>query len=132
MKSKLFLLLFATLVLASPVFAQEAAAPARPLITSGLAMAIASGLCALSQGKAVASSAEAIARSRIRAQSELRAKRYRRGSTAPPCHAHASGYSATTRCDQPATLQHFEQFCCKVYAGVQRVADGALSSVYRK
>jgi F-type H+-transporting ATPase subunit c len=63
MKSKLFLLLFAALVLASPVFGQEAAGP-RPAIniTSGLAMAIASGLCALAQGKAVASSAEAIAR----------------------------------------------------------------------
>jgi F-type H+-transporting ATPase subunit c len=63
MKSKLFLLLFALLVLATPVFAQEAVGP-RPAIniTSGLAMAIASGLCALAQGKAVASSAEAIAR----------------------------------------------------------------------
>jgi F-type H+-transporting ATPase subunit c len=63
MKSKLFLLLIAVLVMASPVFAQEAAGP-RPAIniTSGLAMAIASGLCALAQGKAVASSAEAIAR----------------------------------------------------------------------
>ena len=63
MKSKLFLLLFAALVVASPVFAQEAGG-ARPAIniTSGLAMAIASGLCALAQGKAVASSAEAIAR----------------------------------------------------------------------
>jgi F-type H+-transporting ATPase subunit c len=63
MKSKLFLLLFAALLLASPVFAQDAAGP-RPAIniTSGLAMAIASGLCALAQGKAVASSAEAIAR----------------------------------------------------------------------
>jgi F-type H+-transporting ATPase subunit c len=63
MKSKLFLLLFAALLLASPVFAQETGGP-RPAIniTSGLAMAIASGLCALAQGKAVASSAEAIAR----------------------------------------------------------------------
>jgi F-type H+-transporting ATPase subunit c len=65
MKSKMFLFMFAMLVLASPVFGQEAgaAAPAgRGLITSGFAMAIASGLCALAQGKAVASSAEAIAR----------------------------------------------------------------------
>ena len=63
MKSKMFLLMIALLVLASPVFAQETAT-ARPAIniTSGLAMAIASGLCALAQGKAVASSAEAIAR----------------------------------------------------------------------
>lgn len=65
MKSKLFLLLLAMFVLASPIFAQETAvATARPAIniTSGLAMAIASGLCALAQGKALASSAEAIAR----------------------------------------------------------------------
>ena len=65
MKSKLFLLLLAMIVLASPVFAQEgAAAGPRPAIniTSGLAMAIASGLCALAQGRALASSAEAIAR----------------------------------------------------------------------
>jgi F-type H+-transporting ATPase subunit c len=63
MKGKLFLLLLAMLVIASPAFAQETAG-ARPAIniTSGLAMAIASGLCALAQGKAVASSAEAIAR----------------------------------------------------------------------
>ena len=63
MKTKLFLLLLAMLVLATPIFAQEAAGP-RPAIniTSGLAMAIASGLCALGQGRAVASSAEAIAR----------------------------------------------------------------------
>ena len=63
MKSRMFLLMIAMLVLASPVFAQGAET-ARPAIniTSGLAMAIASGLCALAQGKAVASSAEAIAR----------------------------------------------------------------------
>jgi F-type H+-transporting ATPase subunit c len=65
MKSKLFLLLLAMIVLASPVFAQEstAVAPRAAInITSGLAMAIASGLCALAQGRALASSAEAIAR----------------------------------------------------------------------
>ena len=63
MKTKLFLLLLAMMVLATPMFAQ-ATGEARPAIniTSGLAMAIASGLCALAQGKAVASSAEAIAR----------------------------------------------------------------------
>jgi F-type H+-transporting ATPase subunit c len=55
--------MLAMLIVASPVFGQ-AAETARPAIniTSGLAMAIASGLCALAQGKAVASSAEAIAR----------------------------------------------------------------------
>jgi F-type H+-transporting ATPase subunit c len=65
MKSKLFLLLLAMFILTTPVFAQEgAAAGPRPAIniTSGLAMAIASGLCALAQGRALASSAEAIAR----------------------------------------------------------------------
>lgn len=64
MKGKTFLLLLAMMVLATPMFAQETAVAARPAIniTSGLAMAIASGLCALAQGKAVASSAEAIAR----------------------------------------------------------------------
>ena len=63
MKSKLFLLLLAMFILATPMFAQETAV-ARPAITipSGLAMAIASGLCALGQGRAIASSAEAIAR----------------------------------------------------------------------
>ena len=64
MKARLFLLMLALLILATPVFAQTDASGPRPAIniTSGLAMAIASGLCALAQGKAVASSAEAIAR----------------------------------------------------------------------
>jgi len=64
MKSKMFLLLFAMFVLATPTFAQDTAASARPAITitSGIAMALASGLCALGQGRALASSAEAIAR----------------------------------------------------------------------
>lgn len=65
MKGKMFLLLLAMVVLASPMFAQGTntgnGVPAIP-ITGGLAMAIASGLCGLAQGKAVASSAEAIAR----------------------------------------------------------------------
>lgn len=64
MKSKMFLMLLAMFVLASPVFAQEAAGGGRPAITitSGIAMALASGLCALAQGRALGSSAEAIAR----------------------------------------------------------------------
>ena len=65
MKSKLFLLLLATFVLATPMFAQEGAAAAAPrggLLTTAFAMAIASGLCALAQGRALAASAEAIAR----------------------------------------------------------------------
>src|SRR4051795_6081227 len=63
MKGKIFLLLLAMLVLASPVFAQGTSSE-RPaiIISSGLAMAIASGLCGLGQGRAVASAAEAIAR----------------------------------------------------------------------
>ena len=62
MRTKLFLLMLALFVLASPVFAQDAGGRPAINITSGLAMAIASGLCALAQGRAVASSAEAIAR----------------------------------------------------------------------
>jgi F-type H+-transporting ATPase subunit c len=63
MKSKMFLLLLAMFLLATPVFAQDTTG-GRPAITitSGIAMAIASGLCALAQGKALGSSAEAIAR----------------------------------------------------------------------
>ena len=65
MKSKMFLVLLAMFVLATPIFAQETAAGgerAAITITSGIAMALASGLCALAQGRALASSAEAIAR----------------------------------------------------------------------
>jgi F-type H+-transporting ATPase subunit c len=56
----------AFMFLAMPVFAQggEAAGSATNwvAITSGFAMAIASGLCALGQGKATASATEALAR----------------------------------------------------------------------
>jgi F-type H+-transporting ATPase subunit c len=48
-----------------PVFAQGQATPAGTnwvAITSGFAMAIASGLCALGQGKATAAATEALAR----------------------------------------------------------------------
>ena len=66
MKSKMFLILLAMFVLATPIFAQETAAAAGGgsaiTITSGIAMALASGLCALAQGRALGSSAEAIAR----------------------------------------------------------------------
>jgi len=62
MKPKLFLLLLALTVLASPVFAQGTSDHAAITIPAGIAMAIASGLCGLGQGRAVASSAEAIAR----------------------------------------------------------------------
>lgn len=54
------------LVAASPIFAQATGAAATggdtTLKTAGLAMAIASGLCGLGQGKATASAAEALAR----------------------------------------------------------------------
>lgn len=64
MKSKMFLVLFAMFLMATPMFAQETAAGPRPAIsiTSGIAMALASGLCALAQGRALGNSAEAIAR----------------------------------------------------------------------
>ena len=54
----------AVLFVASPVFAQESGAAAGQwrIITAGFAMAIASGLCGLAQAKAVAASAEAMAR----------------------------------------------------------------------
>lgn len=68
MKSKLFFLMIAMMFLAIPMFAQGTSTPAGgsnawaiPL-TSGFSMAIASGLCALGQGKAVAGAAEGLAR----------------------------------------------------------------------
>ena len=62
MKSKLFFLMMMMLILASPVFAQGTSTSNNYSTLSPFAMAIASGLCALAQGKAVASSAESIAR----------------------------------------------------------------------
>jgi len=66
MNPKLFLVALALLIFASPMFAQTTpgADEVRKwvAITSGFAMAIASGLCGLAQAKAVASSAEAMAR----------------------------------------------------------------------
>ena len=67
MKSKMFFLMMAMMFLAIPMFAQttgggsSSSAWAVPF-TSGISMAIASGLCALGQGKAVAGAAEGIAR----------------------------------------------------------------------
>ncbi len=60
--------IFATLaafLLATPAFAQDAAANAGSQwvpLAAGLGMALAAGLCGLAQGKATASSAEALAR----------------------------------------------------------------------
>jgi len=65
MNKKTILILLALFVFASPIFAQTTGADEVKkwvAITSGFAMAIASGLCGLAQAKAVAASAEAMAR----------------------------------------------------------------------
>ena len=64
MTRKLLLLFAILFVIASPMFAQGVGTTTTTgtWVTGGLAMAIASGLCGLGQGKAVASAAEAIAR----------------------------------------------------------------------
>jgi F-type H+-transporting ATPase subunit c len=64
MNVKLFLILMALFVFASPIFAQGTTGTGTNwvAITSGFSMAIASGLCALGQGKATAGAAEGIAR----------------------------------------------------------------------
>ena len=67
MKTKMFLMMIAMMFLAIPMFAQGGAAPAAGSnpwvpVTAGFSMAIASGLCALGQGKAVAGAAEGMAR----------------------------------------------------------------------
>ena len=65
MKNKLMLLVVTLMVLASPIFAQEAnagAADANRRAAAYIAMGIAAGLCGLGQGRATASAAEAMAR----------------------------------------------------------------------
>ena len=63
MTRKLFFLAVAFLLLASPIFAQAPGGETDlHLPFAYLAMGIASGLCGLGQGKAVASAAEAMAR----------------------------------------------------------------------
>jgi len=67
MKSKLFFLMIAMMILAVPMFAQGGATLAAAgnqwvPVTAGFAMAIASGLCALGRGKAIAGAAEGAAR----------------------------------------------------------------------
>ncbi len=67
LKNVLFLATISLLMMASPVFAQEGAAGGGvsgnlTAVGAAIGMAIASGLCGLAQGKAVASSAEAVAR----------------------------------------------------------------------
>ncbi len=64
--TKKMLFLLALLVFASPIFAQTGGAAAQSnwwvSIGSGVGMAIASGLCALGQGKAIAGACEGMAR----------------------------------------------------------------------
>ncbi len=67
MKNKLMMLAVTLMVLASPIFAQEAnnnagAADANRRAAAYIAMGIAAGLCGLGQGRATASAAEAMAR----------------------------------------------------------------------
>jgi len=65
MSTKRILMLLALFAFASPIFAQTSGADDVKkwvAITSGFSMAIASGLCGLAQAKAVAASAEAMAR----------------------------------------------------------------------
>ena len=63
--AKYFFMAMAALLLASPVYAQEAAsgsAKGALYLAAGLGMALAAGLCGIGQGKATASAAEALAR----------------------------------------------------------------------
>ncbi len=63
MNVKLFLILLALFVFASPIFAADTAGGNWWVpLTSGFSMAIASAGCALAQGKAVAGAAEGMAR----------------------------------------------------------------------
>ena len=60
------LLTFVVLLFVSPVFAQDGAAAGGGVqwvaVTSGFAMAIASSVCALAQGRAISSACEGLAR----------------------------------------------------------------------
>lgn len=63
MRFKTVILLAAFMLIAVPTFAQETgSSSATPVLSTAFAMAIASGLCGLGQGKAVAAAAEGIAR----------------------------------------------------------------------
>src|SRR5437660_7604634 len=68
MKTKMFFMMIAMMFLAIPMFAQGSGTAAGGggniwvPVTAGFSMAIASGLCALGQGKAVAGAAEGMAR----------------------------------------------------------------------
>ena len=62
--SKYFFMTLAAMFIATPAFAQGAPAVANPYapLAVGIGMGIAAGLCGLGQGRATASSAEALAR----------------------------------------------------------------------
>lgn len=65
MKAKLFLILLALFIFASPILAATGTPEANHhwvAITSGFSMAIASGLCGLAQAKATAAAAEGMGR----------------------------------------------------------------------
>jgi F-type H+-transporting ATPase subunit c len=63
MKVKLLLSIAILLLVASPIFAQTQESDQKwVIITSGFAMAFASGICGLAQGKAVSSAVEGMAR----------------------------------------------------------------------
>lgn len=67
MKLKIFLMLAVMLMIASPIFAADAANPGiggkdLKFALAGIGMAVASGLCGLGQGKAVAGATEGMAR----------------------------------------------------------------------
>jgi F-type H+-transporting ATPase subunit c len=57
--TRIILVIFAILMFAMPTYAADGTGFT---LTSGFSMAIASGLCALGQGKAIAAAAEGIAR----------------------------------------------------------------------
>ena len=59
MNVKLFMIVLVLFVFAAPTFAADGTGFT---LTSGFSMAIASGLCALGQGKAIAGAAEGMAR----------------------------------------------------------------------
>lgn len=62
MNPKLFLVVMALFAFASPILAADPNAPVTQFMTPGFGMAIASGLCGLAQGRAIAGAAEAMAR----------------------------------------------------------------------
>ncbi|MCC7175205.1 MAG: ATP synthase F0 subunit C [Bryobacterales bacterium] len=62
MKVKMLLMAAAFLLVASPIFAADGGGTNWVAITSGFSMAIASGVCGMAQGKAVAAAAEGMAR----------------------------------------------------------------------